>query len=140
SDNGYAVRYSLLGLARLGVPSSVAALETFARDPKTTSPDRFYALAALARIAAPPSLPIFWASLDDACPGIRRVAQIGLVETLGPHVFERVLAHLDDPGTSARTSQACQDLLRRLRDEAPLDASRGAADGGASGGSDPRTE
>lgn len=53
SRNGYAVRFSVVSLGRIGSKAGAEALLKLYKDPRCTTPDRFYSLCSLAQIADP---------------------------------------------------------------------------------------
>ena len=116
SRNGYQVRYGILALERLGMSEAVEPLMTLVRDPRTTDPDRFYAVGALANLDDPRALDLLLGRLNDSVEAVSLAAEVGVRRLGGRLALPHLLAGLDSESDHRR--EVSRRVLHRMRHDA----------------------
>lgn len=118
SRNGYQVRYGILALERLGMSEAVEPLMTLVRDPRTTDPDRFYAVGALANLNDPRALDLLLGRLNDSVEAVSLAAEVGVRRLGGRLALPHLLEGLGSESENRR--EVSRRVLRRMRHDAQV--------------------
>lgn len=123
SRNGYEVRHAILALGEIGDPRSAKALTSFFQDSRSTAPDRFYAMGALASLGHKENEGFFWEQLFNHKEArVQRAAEVGLRRILGadflPKLAEKGKGKASLQGTLSRLHRVAtgqsEDNLEKL--------------------------